>query len=375
MLDHDPKVPVKSDLLYENVEQYHKMIEEVEDYAILLLDKDGIIRNWNKGAEKIKGYTEQEIIGKSFKIFYPKEDQARNLPEQLITEAAQNGRAIHEGWRVRKNGTHFWGSVVITALHDEEQNIIGFTKVTRDLTERKKSEENLMQYANDLSVQNKELEQFAFVASHDMKEPLRKILLYSALLKEKIFDMVGEKEQDYLDRVIHSAEKMQRLINDLLSYSRTSFKNDVKDDVDLNAVVKEVTDSYNDRLEPINGRIVSDILPVIKGTGFQLVQLFDNLINNAIKYKSAKRDLQININYEKVANSLHKISVSDNGIGFDMEFSQKIFDLFQRLENSDDTGTGIGLAICKKIMQNHKGDVRVSSQPNNGAVFQLYFPV
>ncbi|HLI94389.1 MAG TPA: PAS domain S-box protein, partial [Puia sp.] len=112
-------------------QQYHLMIEEVEDYAILMLDPQGVIRNWNRGAEKIKGYTEQEIVGNHFSIFYPKEDREAGLPEQLIQRAAREGKAIHEGWRVRKNGTKFWGSIVITALHDEIGNIVGFSKVTR----------------------------------------------------------------------------------------------------------------------------------------------------------------------------------------------------------------------------------------------------
>ena len=121
--------------------RYHQMVDEVEDYAILTLDLDGIIKNWNKGAEKIKGYKPEEIIGKNFRIFYTKEDRNARLPDQLLREAIKNGRVTHEGWRVRKDGTNFWGNVVITALHDENKNVVGFLKVTRDLTERKEAEE------------------------------------------------------------------------------------------------------------------------------------------------------------------------------------------------------------------------------------------
>ena len=116
---------------------YHRMIDEVSDYAIIMLSPEGIVEHWNKGAEKIKGYTASEIIGKSFSIFYPEEDRKNKLPERLLDEARQSGRVAHEGWRVKKTGTRFWGSVVITALHDDANNIIGFSKVTRDLTERK----------------------------------------------------------------------------------------------------------------------------------------------------------------------------------------------------------------------------------------------
>ena len=143
-------------------ERYHKMIGEVEDYAILLLNKDGVIQNWNKGAEKIKGYKEEEIVGSHFRVFYLPEDQAKQLPEHLIALAKKEGKAVHEGWRVRKDKTVFWGSIVITALHDAGNNIIGFSKVTRDLTERKKAED-------ELAFQNQELQRFTYVAAHDMK--------------------------------------------------------------------------------------------------------------------------------------------------------------------------------------------------------------
>ena len=139
-------------------ERFQSMIAEIQDYAILLLDKDGLIQNWNKGAEKIKGYKAEEIIGTSFRIFYPKEDQEKQLPEMLIQEAINNNRAVHEGWRVRKDGTYFWGSVVITALHDDNKNVIGFSKVTRDLTERKLAEDRLLAYTGELKTKNKELE-------------------------------------------------------------------------------------------------------------------------------------------------------------------------------------------------------------------------
>ena len=157
--------------LQNNEDRYHKMIEEVEDYAILFMDRNGIIQNWNKGAEKIKGYKDYEIIGKSFRLFYLPEDNQRGLPDRLLHEARTKGKAVHEGWRVRKDGTCFWGSIVITDLHDANDNIIGFTKVTRDLTERKIAEEKIKLYSQELEFQNKELEQFAYAASHDMTEP------------------------------------------------------------------------------------------------------------------------------------------------------------------------------------------------------------
>ncbi|MEO5998369.1 MAG: PAS domain S-box protein, partial [Chitinophagaceae bacterium] len=198
----------KNDELRKNEERYQRMIGEVEDYAILLIDLDGIVQNWNKGAEKIKGYSEQEIIGKSFKLFYLPEDQASGLPEKLIGEATIQGKALQEGWRRRKNGTAFWGSVLITALHNDKGQIVGFTKVTRDLTERKLAEEKLSKYAQELEFQNKELEQFAYAASHDMKEPLRKIIFYNSFISEGAGNQLPEKERTFLGRSIGAASRL-----------------------------------------------------------------------------------------------------------------------------------------------------------------------
>src|SRR5205823_1883571 len=136
-------------------ERYHLMVNQVEDYAIVFLDMNGIIKSWNKGAEKIKGYKAEDINGENFSIFYTKEDRELKLPEKFLEEAARNGKAEREGWRVKKDGTLFWASVVITALYDEHKNIIGYTKVTRDLSERKKIEDQLKKFNEDLEEQVK----------------------------------------------------------------------------------------------------------------------------------------------------------------------------------------------------------------------------
>src|SRR5687768_7169394 len=215
---------------------YHKMIEEIQDYAILLLDKEGNILNWNQGAEKIKGYQESEIIGKNFRIFYQEEDRINKLPERLISEATLHGKAMHEGWRVRKNREKFWGSSVITALHDERNEVIGFSKVTRDLTERKFAEELLNQKAKELEFRNRELEQFVFIASHDLQEPLRKIQVFSGLLEKNLGDQ--ESASKFLKKINASAKRMSSLIKDVLEYSRLSKDEELKVQVDLNVALK-----------------------------------------------------------------------------------------------------------------------------------------
>ena len=368
-------------------ERYHKMIEEVEDYAILMLDKSGIIRNWNKGAEKIKGYLESEIVGKHFSIFYLQEDRARHLPERLITEAREAGKAVQEGWRVRKNGSRFWGSIVITALHDADQNVIGFSKVTRDLTEKKLAEDKIRQYANELEFQNKELEQFAYAAAHDMKEPLRKIQFYNNYIFDNSGLLLPEKAREYLMRSISAASRMRGLIDDLLTYSQASSFSQEMVETDLNEVISEAISSHHDIIEKNNVIIEADQFPVMRVIPFQFAQLFDNLLGNALKYRHPERQPHITIRVEKTAVPpdvrnidftdlcYYRFSIADNGIGFEPDYADKLFELFQRLHSQPGiTGSGIGLAICKKIVLNHHGVIKAYGNPGQGARFDIYIP-
>jgi PAS domain S-box-containing protein len=335
----------KIEELRKSEERYHKMIDEVEDYAILLMDKTGVIQNWNRGAQKIKGYKEEEIVGQNFRIFYLPEDRERGLPDQLIAQAVRNGKALHEGWRLRKDGSVFWGSIVITALHDVDNNIVGFSKVTRDLTERKLAEDKIRQYANELEFQNKELEQFAYAAAHDMKEPLRKIRFYTNLVNDNSGHTLPEKESEYLRRSISAAGRMQILIDDLLTYSKTSTLEQEYKKVDLGKVIAEIQLTHYDTIKDIKASIETTNLPVVDGIPFQLMQLFDNLLGNALKYHHPDREPHIVISAEKVLaqepgadnageeKEYFRITVSDNGIGFDSQYAEKVFDLFQRLHD------------------------------------------
>jgi PAS domain S-box-containing protein len=377
----------KNEELKRSEERYHKMIDEVQDYAIILLDKNGIVQNWNKGAEKIKGYKEEEIVGRSFKNFYLPKDRESGLPDKLLKQASEQGKAIHEGWRMRKDGSRFWGSIVLTALHDDENNLIGFSKVTRDLTERKFTEDKLREHSSQLEFQNKELEQFAYAASHDMKEPLRKIQLYNSAIADNAVNTLDEKSREYLNRSIAAAKRMAGLIEDLLKYSKTTANTDSVEQVNLNEIIDEIILMHKEELEQEKVQIEMENLPVICGIPFQIKQLMFNLINNSIKYKHPDRDVCIQIKTELVKGSeindpaeerfrkYHKISVIDNGIGFDQQYAEKVFNIFQRLNNLPAAkGSGIGLAICKRIVQNHHGFIKASGIEKKGARFDIYLP-
>jgi PAS domain S-box-containing protein len=368
--------------------RYHKMIEEIEDYAILMLDGSGIIQNWNKGAQKIKGYTEDEIVGNHFRIFYPTDDQEGKLPEKLLAEARKMGKAIHEGWRVRKDGSTFWGSIVITALHDDEDRVIGFSKVTRDLTERKNAEERIWQYTRQLESQNKELQQFAFAAAHDMKEPLRKIQLYNSAILDDEALQLNNKQTGFLVRSADAARRMQGLIDDLLAFTKITEQKAQFEVVDLNTTLREIIAFYRDTIDELQAAIVCQPLPPVEGVPFQLRQLLINLVGNSLKYHHQSRTPQIEISSSRIARLVSteehhpvnrrflRVTIKDNGIGFDPEYAGKIFDMFERLHGRDDfPGSGLGLAICKRIVENHNGYITANGYPDQGAVFEIDLPL
>lgn len=375
---------MQNEALKRSEQRYHKMVEEVKDYAIILLDRNGIIENWNQGAEQIKGYTEKEIVGKHFSIFYTDEDRNKNLPETLLNAARENGRSVHEGYRIRKDGTKFWGSITITALHDTNNEVIGFSKVTRDLTERKIAEDKLHLYTAELEAQNKELEQFAYVASHDLQEPLRKIQTFADLIQRQI--SADESVIRYFEKITSSAKRMSELIRAVLNYSKLAREEENFSDIDLNVVIQHIKSDFELIIEEKQATIEYEHLPVVNGVSLQITQLFTNLIANALKFNIEKPVIKIRSRIVKESEILkkpdylkkgeyHEISVSDNGIGFEQKYSDLIFSMFQRLHGRQQyAGTGIGLALCKKITDNHGGHITATSEPGKGSVFYVYLP-
>ena len=381
--------------LQKSEERYHLMVEEVQDYAILYLDRQGTVENWNLGAEKIKGYKAEEIIRKNFSKFYTKEDRKNNLPQKLLNVAIEKGKSSHEGWRVRKNGTYFWASSVITAVHNKKGHVIGFSKVTHDLSEKKKADDKLKLNALELEQKNIELEKmnqelqsFAYISSHDLQEPLRKIQTFASLILEKEFKNLTDSGKDKFQRMQSAAQRMQTLINDLLSYSRTNIQERIFEKTDLSKIIEEVQDDLKEEIEQKNATIENcenceaNIIP------FQFRQLLYNLVSNSLKFSNPETPIIIKISSkivkgatlenkksEKDTDYCH-IKVSDNGIGFEQQYSSKIFEVFQRLHGKlDYTGTGIGLAIVKKIVDNHNGIITATGEKNKGATFDIYIPV
>jgi PAS domain S-box-containing protein len=380
----------KLEELWRHEERYHKMIEEVEEYAVILLNNEGIVENWNYGAEKIKGYKAEEVIGQSFRIFYTAEDRKNQVPEKLIEMATQSGKASYEGWRVRKDNSRFWGNIHITALHHSSGEVIGFTKVTRDLTEKKMIEDNLKKYTlsieeknEELKAKNKELESFTYIASHDLQEPLRKILNFSGQISET--DLSNEKARDKFRRIQDASLRMQELLDGLIDCAQITKQKSAQEITDLNLLIEDVLQEFSDQVTAHNILIEKTSLPEMDVVRFQFRQLFSNIISNAIKYRSPTVQPKISIAYKLVTRTkkrsskdgkhFHQISISDNGIGFKQQYAKKIFNLFQRLHNRNSySGSGIGLAICKRIVEKHKGKITATSVEGKGTSFCILLP-
>lgn len=373
--------------LRQSEERYRLLVEQVTDYGIFMMDEKGRIASWNEGAKRIKGYDASEVIGKYFSLFYPPEEIYNGKPAYELKIARQQGKYEEEGWRIRKDGTKFWANVIITAVYNAEQNLIGFSKVTRDLTERQKAlqaerdnAEKDRQFAREmesvnsvLSRTNNDLEQFTSIVSHDLQEPLRTIKSFLVLTSQKIEKGHSDQIQGYVAKSLLAANRMKDLIQNLLQYSQVSKGQHKNENFLLGTLLEGVKLNLKDHLASSGALILIENSDdqILTGDKIQLTQLFENLISNAIKFTQGQSP-QIKIT-QAVLGKHSRYSVSDNGIGMDPdENSQKIFDPFRRLHNARHyPGAGMGLAICKKIVERHSGRIWFESQPGSGSTFHF----
>lgn len=369
--------------LRQSEERYRLLVEQVTDYGIFMMDEKGRITSWNEGAKNINGYTSTEIIGKYFSIFYPEEDLVNGKPQHELRVAKAEGKYEEEGWRVRKDGTRFWASVVITAVYNHEGTHMGYSKVTRDLTERKAAEralrdshdryrsltEELRHTNSQLTSANRELEQFTSIVSHDLQEPIRTIKSFLQLIDMKVDAEQQQDLKNYIGKSINAANRMRQLILNLLQYSQLG-KTEVNEDrVLVTDVVNEALQNLRTSVEASEAEItIESDVEYVDGDRVQLVQLLQNLIANAVKFTNGSTP-RVKIRCYKESDHV-KFAVSDNGIGIATKDLEKVFQIFRRLNPEKEyPGTGIGLAICKKIVDRHGGRIWPESEPGKGTTF------
>ena len=368
--------------LRETEQRFSLLVEGVTDYAIYMLDPNGIVTSWNRGAQRIKGYRTEEIVGQHFSCFYTEEDRRANAPQQTLEIAARDGRFEAEALRVRKDGSRFLANVVIDALKDEGGQLIGFAKITRDVSERvqaarelERLNRELQKRAAELEASNKELESFAYSVSHDLRAPLRHVAGYSELLQKQASSSLDDKSRRYVQTILESAKRMGNLIDDLLAFSRLGRAEAKMKAVDLQQVVKEAIAevSRDTRDRDIAWKIGA--LPACHGDSSMLKLVVVNLVSNAVKFTRMRTRAEIEIGCVDKDNDELEVFVRDNGAGFDMQYANKLFGVFQRLHLAEQfEGTGIGLATVQRITHRHGGQVRAEGAVDQGATFYFSLP-
>jgi PAS domain S-box-containing protein len=403
MLQHHRTLVRQADVAREEKEQLwreHELMRTIIDNLpdhIYAKDRQGRFMLNNLAHARSKGVAPQDMLGKTDFDFFP---------EHLATQFFADEQALMDSGKPILNqeqfipchdkpGTHFWISASKVLWRDRHGNIIGTAGISRDINSMKVAQENLRRSEEKLRLStmqlersNRELQDFAYVASHDLQEPLRKIVVFGERLKERCAESLPPEGRDYLERMQKAATRMQVLISDLLSFSRVTTKAQPFTTVNLARTAQEVVGDLEARIEMVKGRVELGALPVIQAEPLQMRQLLQNLIGNALKFRRPEEPPVVKVEAaivhaprprgggEGPAEDLCVLTVADNGIGFEEKYLDRIFNVFQRLHTRNEyEGTGMGLAITRKIVLYHGGDITAKSKPGSGSTFIATLPV
>jgi hypothetical protein len=355
-------------------QRFRLLVESVKDYAIFMLDPRGYVMTWNAGAERIKGYRAEEIIGQRFTRFYPEQEVLSGKCDRELVEALREGRYEEEGWRIRKDGSRFWANVIITAIHDSAGRHLGFAKVTRDLTERRKLEEERLRVAQAQEALRLR-DEFLSIASHELKTPLTALQLQLHSLRERV-DSLDGRMATKLDRAARSSERLVELVEALLDVSRlASGRFELHpQSFELTEAVQEVVERLREAAKHAGCELSLKLNGALPGTWdrLRIEQVLTNLLSNAIKY-AAGAPIEVVLSRE---GDTAVIEVSDRGPGIPEEALPRIFDRFERAaEMRHYGGLGLGLYVVREIVKAHHGMVTVHNRPGGGACFTVRLPL
>jgi len=362
--------------LVQKINQINALISSVPAF-IFLKDKELKYIAFNEAFAKMLNRSNDDIIGKTDFDLFPEEiAKTRFEIEYKMISNKEHSYINEEYIECGNNGEFIWTLTNRKLFFDNYGEVRGLVGTIMDITKNKASETELAQFAEELKRSNKDLEQFAYIASHDLQEPLRKVIAFSQRLRTKYYDIVDETGKEYINRMESASERMQKMINDLLMFSRISTKANPFSQVDLNIVFENVLNDLEFIIKKSKAKIeISEKLPIIEADEIQLNQLFSNLIGNGIKYQS-KENIPIIKIYHSVKDNNVEITLQDNGIGIDIQYKDIIFQPFQRLHGKGEyEGSGIGLAICKRIVERHKGNIDLQSTVGKGSKFIIVIPL
>ena len=365
-------------------ERQFRMLVETMNEGLCVQDENAVKVYVNDKTCEMFGYSRDELIGRHAFDFF--DSTNRRLLEKEIEKRKRGERGTYEIQVRAKDGRSVPVLMSSAPIFDEQGRFKGSIEAITDITAFRQAEEDRKLYTARLEQSNRELQEFAFVASHDLQEPLRKIQAFGERLKTRSGDALDDMGRDYVERMQSAAKRMQDLILALLSYSRITTQAEPFVPVDLNQVVREVLDDLESRIEQSEGRVEVETLPIVEADPSQMRRLFQNLIGNGLKFHKKDEHPVVRI-YAREANGQqgkaerdgkerYHIFVEDNGIGFDEKYLDRVFALFQRLHGrSEYEGTGMGLAICRKIVDRHGGNITARSEPGKGATFIVTLPV
>jgi PAS domain S-box-containing protein len=384
-----------------DADAFRLLVESTVDYAIFMLDPGGHVISWNKGAERIKGYAADDIIGRHFSVFYPADANARDWPSKELEFAKRDGRFEDEGWRVRKDGSRFWANVIITALWDGDGQLQGFAKVTRDMTQRKANEERIANLSRELqervaeldrinqelAQRNAENESFVYSVSHDLRSPLVNLQGFSqelsialgglrTVLSEPSVTLetrtaaeriIGGELEESIHFIRSAVRHLSNIIDGLLRLSRVGRVEYERVPVDVRAVVAEILSAMHTTIAGSGARLQLGALPIVAGDRNAIGQVFANIIGNALKSLDPDRPGVLEIWATDADPPV--FAVRDNGVGIAPDYQPKIFQVFQHVHSQRTRGEGMGLAIVRRIVERHGGRIWFESRPGEGTTF------